>query len=523
MSLRTEKYIPYKFIDSKETSETIVFCREIESGFFKQFFLPAGKWIIIDPFRYENETIDEIKLSLKKIFQTSSVYYESSWDRFVISDYDGRNYDENNFKSSLVLPNNYRSKIVMNKKRFYNLFSSDGEWLNERGSGYFGMEKGHLFLYQSLDGTWYSRTAIDPLGEWRIATGDSAINFEDTDVIFSSTRIEVFEKAFEVNIPPKVDYIHLRTSAFIDERSNNENFLFNERIDEWYEKNIRSLYTISFLSSRNLSEILLQTEKEWKELADDISLGLDPSLYGGRKITRFHRNFSNRGKYNKVYFYGMGDILLALMGRSLVPRTKMLAENLSGVSFLSEVIWNFFALEDLDPEKFLLPNSAVYMDKQFLVTYKQLDGIGEPHHTYDYMVVIGDGSYIVFDKKIDKTLFYGSHQLCNPIFPAVKKCIEKYIICKAHDYEAKIDAICRLTEKDEVSLRSDIEVTQRNVIDYQKYLSSDEIEKIRKDEKVLLSLWLVSEEKSISHYEKTRVMGGSTEYIHTILQRLDRI
>ncbi len=524
MSLRNEKYIPYKFVDSKENSETIVFCREIESGFFKQFSLPAGKWIIVDPFRYENETIDEIKLSLKKIFQTSSVYYEPDWDRFVISDYDSTNYDENNFKSSLVLPKNYRSKIVMNKKRFYNLFSSDGQWLNERGSGYFGMEKNHIFIYQSVDKSWYSRTAIDPLNEWKAIDGGSIdLFFKDTDIIFSSTPVEVFEKAFNIHIPIKVDYIYLKASVFTEDRSNHENPFFNEKIDEWYNNNIRSLYTVSFLSSRNLSEIFLQTEKEWKELADDISLGLDPSLYKGQKITRFHRNFSNRGKYNKVYFYRMGDIMLALMNRSLVPRTKVLADNLMGVSFLSEAIWNFFALENLDPEKFLLPNSAVYMDKQFLVTSKQLDGIGEPYYSYDYMVVIGDGSYIVFDKNIDKTIFYGSHQLCNPIFPAVKKCIEKYIICKAHDYEAKIDAICRLTEKDEISLRSNIEVTKRNMIDYQNYLSSTEREKLNRNENVMLSLWLISEEKLISHFDKTKVTSGSTDYIHTILQRLDRI
>lgn len=511
-----EFFIPYKFYDDLDEGLTIVYCRGIESGSLNEFNLRQKSWLIVDPFRYSTQSDDEVLASLQKSFRTSAVFYDKDSDRYLVRDFDQTDFCEDDYKSVSFLPETYTTKIAMNKRRYYNLFSDKGEWTENKGVEYSKMESHQLLL------------SVDPKSEtlmYKLVSGDNFENFteeiwdsinQDIDIIFSNVRRSVFEEMLGAKIPSRIDF------AWISDQWNADNL----SLDVWYGKNIEDIYLISYMSSRNLSQILnIESKKDWEYLTDDMLLSIDLSLYETTKCNRFSKNYCVPGKYRNLYFYKMGDILLRLLELSSCSKTVNIWKRFLSLSKWSSIISNVYSYERLNPINFTLPESCIYMDHQYFVTATPLEENYTPVFRADYMIVLSEGSYLTFDISNKKSVFKGRHPLCQPLFPAIKRSIENYMLCSAKNFNVNIEAICDVTDKTKDSLRIPIYITSANFNEHKRLLDEHTIEKFEtgKLKELEVSAWLNIKGIITTEYNPKETLYASNIYIQNILHSLDKI
>lgn len=508
-----EFFIPYKFHDNIDELETTVFCRGTESGKNKNFTLRQKSWMVIDPFRYPDESEEDAIESLQRTFKTSHVYYDNN-DRFLIRDYTLEDFNEYDYKYVSFLPDTYTTKIIMNKKRFFNLFSDKGEWLDTRGVGYPDIKKRHLLVYhdKSKDVLMY-KVVIDEsfqvLGE-----SDWDLLRDEVDIIFSTVKQTVFEDKVSFKVPDRVDFAWISPEWRSD------------HLDVWYSQMIPSLYELSFISSRNMSDILsIDSRKGWEYLTDDIILSVNLSLYESTKINRFPKNFCSPGKYSKLYCYNIGDILLRLLESSHCRETINIWKRFRSLNIWSPIITNIYNYERLNPSSFVIPDSCVYMDNKYLITTHPLENDFVPVKTVGYMIVISEGSYLTFDVESKVSIFKGKHPLCQPLFPAVKRSIENYMLCSARNFDVNIEAICDLTDKTKDSLRVITKVTKANCHTYKDILDEKSLEKLElnKVKEVEIPTWLRENNMLSTKFDPKESLSASNTYIQNVLHSLDKI
>lgn len=508
-----ELYIPYKFYDDPIKKQTTVFCREVNSSKYREISLENSTWLILDPFRYPFESIEEKIVTLERVFKTNSVEYISC-DRFLIKNYSMIDFNENDYKYVSVPPETYTTKIAINQKRFYNLFTEKEEWTNQRGSGYADMQDYHMIIKETSDGNILYRRISDQ--RYQIFTRSLWNEIKDSiDIIFSNLPKNVFETEI-CQLDNSKDYVFI-----------NENWMKNyDNIDEWYISNISKVYELSFLSSRNISDILsINTRKEWEFLTDDIILSVNPSLYESPKVNRFLKNYCTPGKYKQLYKYSIGEYLLRLMEGSNCKTTLDIWKIFSKLGQWNSIISNIFNYERLNPDVFMMPDSCVYIDNEHLMTRIPLDEV-RSIECIDYVILLAEGSYITFDVNEKKTTFNGAHPLCRPLFLAGKRCIENYMLCSAKNFDVDIEAISDLTDKNAESLKILITITKYNLKKYQDILPRDLVERISNGElnSIEVPIWLGKTVNSVTTVYDPKICIKSSEiYLDSLMYALDKI
>lgn len=522
-----EFYIPYKFYDKTRTDESLAFCRSSTSGKFKIFTIPRKSWLIVNPFRCEDSSVDELIESLQRVFKTSHVYHDES-DLFLVNDYDLSDFNEYDFKSVTFLDDNYSINIALSKKRFYNAFS-DGDggdsgvsgketpWTDQRIDSKTDVSLGHMFitydsngkhlLYRKSHGKDYQ--ILTPK-EWGLVN-------ENIDIIFSDLTQESFQDLMNTKIQTRIDYVYVSPywlSEYPDLRS-------------WYEDYIEDLYQLSFMSARNMSDIVsVNSRSGWEILTDYIMLSKDISLFRSNKTNRFQTNYCIPGKYNNVYLYNIGDIQLSLLGNSACRQTVKTQRFLQNLSRWNHIISNVFNNSLLDPTSFVIPESCVYIDSQYMAMSVPLSRGYQPARKIDYMIALNEGSYLTYDIASKKSVFRGLHPLSKPLFPAVRKAIENYMLCSARRFEVNIEAITDMIDKNRSSLKIVTKITRSNLEIYRSILPEKVLEdfELGKIDSTELSTWLGKSVDSITAiYDPEVTPKTSSKFIQGILNSLDRI
>ena len=216
--------------------------------------MKIGKSIIVKPFKYNNETYNDIDDSLSRIFKTSHVVRNN--DYYIITNYDEFNYIDINFNEVIKLPNNYTTKIILGNKRYYNIFKEDGEWTDSKGKEYPNISNHHLFLIEDSNGNLLFKKYQDE--KYQILTMSIWTDIiEDIDIIFTTIR----KDKFSFPVPNSTDYAWISPYWYDT----------IENLDEWYENNKKNLYLLSYMASRNISDILsCNSKNDWELLSDDI-------------------------------------------------------------------------------------------------------------------------------------------------------------------------------------------------------------------------------------------------------------
>lgn len=514
MTTKRETYIPFKFQDCPESGLTNVHCRSVESGVYKEFTLPKSQWLVVDPFRYPQESEEEKLSALETSFGTSHVYHDPS-DRFLVKNYLLKNFQESDFKSIYRLPNKYTTKIAMNGKRFYNLFSDDAKWIDERGRSYKDLQDHHILVKRNPSGEYFFRRPSDE--SFTVLDKEIWDMLNDTiDIFFSEIPQHEFENDFSTKIAGSTDYAHI-AYGWISE---------NQSLDKWYTENIRDLYNLSFLSSRNISDIVkIETSKEWSLLTDDILLSTDLSLFDTSKITRFPTDYCQVGKYVNVFKYRIGDLLLYLMSQSTCRGTLDIWKKFKDLSKWNSVIANIFNYEKLNPQEFIFPESCVYIDNEYMFTTRQLEDITHVGF-YDLVVIVSEGSYITYSMSSKSSSFHGIHPLCKPLFEAGKRCIEKYMVCLAKRIDIKPDSISELTDKTPESLRINITVTRNNINKYESLIPSEIVRSLDRREitDIEVPMWLGKNmTELVNVYDPVNTVKSSNQYLDHLMHLMDKI
>lgn len=498
-------YIPYFFSD--EDKHTVINCRNIENGEHKTFLLDHRPWLIVRPFRYHHGTEEETIDSLRRVFKTNFV--EKKDDYYLLSNYDSHDYIENDYKEVIPLPRNYTTKIVFAKKRYYNLFRGDGEWTDEKGHDYPDMAKYHLFLTEDSNGNVMYKKASEPRFQMLTEVVWETLSLE-VDIIFTTIRPE----KFEFNLPDSTDYAWI--SPYWREGI--------ENMDYWYEKNKKNLYLLSYMSSRNLSDVLaVNTREEWGILTDDIFLSTDTGMYGKARVNRYNRNFSIPGKYRKVYVYNLGDILLSKMTDLPDKHTDKAYSLFKHLTDFPYIISSLYNSEAINPGSFTVPESCVYLNEKYMFTLKPLYQF-EPVKNYEYIIILGEGSYLTFMTKTQECDFVGQHPLCKPLFSAAKKAIKTYMMWDSQNNNANISIIANMIDKTEETLAIPVVINQYN---YKRYyeIIPDHIKEDFKTHKIKefnTRYWL-TDTGVASLYDPIEVDRQSYAYIYDLLKQLDNI
>lgn len=513
-----ESFIPYKFHDDIEDEVTIVYCRGVENGELREFNLRQKSWLIVNPFRCPAQSEEEVLASLQKSFRTSYVFYDKDSDRYLVRDFDQTDFCEDDYKSVSFLPDSYTTKIVMNKRRYTSHFSDKGDWLEKKGGEYPKIENHHLLLTvdfqtDALMCKKISEESFQPMTEglWE------EIN-NDIDIIFSNVRKSLFEDMLGAKVPSRIDF------AWISPQWNPNSIA----LDKWYHRNIEDIYKISYVSSRNLSQILsIESKKDWEYLTDDMILLIDLSLYETNKVNRFNRDYCIPGKYRNLYFYNIGDILLYLLENSYPScgKTDNIAGKFSHFTKWGDIMYNVYSYERLNPMKLSMPDVCIYMDHQYFVTVSPLGENYTPQFKVDYMIVLVEGSYLTFNINTKKSIFKGKHPLCQPLFPAVKRSIENYMLCSARNFDVNIEAISDLTDKTKESLRIPAYITRANFNKYRSILEESVIEGFEtgKHKEMEISTWLKDDGSVTSEYDPRENLNASNIHIQGVLHSLDKI
>lgn len=534
-----EKFIPFKFFDNPIKKNTEVYCRGVETGIFKVFTLRNSSWAIVDPFRYPSDSDGEKIHFLQKIFETSNVFHDPC-DRYMIKNYRNKTLDENNFKYISYLPNNYTTKIVMgttkigvcdsknsmsetgnvmDKKRYYNLFTEEGAWTNERGSGYKNMQNHHILMKKSDDNKLYFKKIGDNQFE-ELTNPIWTILVDDVDMIFTQIALHDLEEMMKIKIENNIDYV------YISDKWISEDGGANASLEHWYLENIASIYELSFLSSRNISDILsLETKKDWEKITEDIILSINIPLYESPKVSRFPKNYAIPGKYNNVYCYRLGDYLLKFLENSDCKETQEIWKKFSRLGKWGNIISNIFNYERLDPVDFSIPETCIYMDPEFIITRSPIISINFIS-SIEYCIVISEGSYITFNTITNKSKFHGLHELCKPTFMAGKRCIENFMLCSAKKFDVKLEAISNLTDKTPESLKIMVKITPSNVGKYQRVLPSYIVEQFDRDEikEITIPMWFGETMNDFTPIFDPQVsVKTSNAYLDHLMHLLSRI
>lgn len=498
-------YIPYFFSD--EEGQTIINCRHIETGEYKSFVSEHRNWIIVKPFKYHHETEEEVIDSLKKVFMTNHVKkYE---DYYILSHYDCHEYNESDYKEVIKLPSNYTTKILLNHRRYFNLFSEKDEWTSEKGRNYPDIESHHLFITEDSNGNTMYKFADE--SKYQILT---QIVWEDisekVDVIFTTLR----RSSFEFEIPEKTDYAWI--SPYWRENI--------EDMDEWYKENIKDLFLLMYMSSRNMSDILwINSREDWNLLTDDIFLSKDLGMYGKSRVTRYNRNYAVPGKYRNIYVYGLGQILINYMKNAGDKNTSTAYNLSSGLIQFPHIVSSLYNNETVTPIPFVVPENAIYLNEKYLFTISPLQNI-TPKSRVEYMIVIGEGSYMTFNQKTQDFKVYGQHPLCRPLFPAAKKAVRNYMMWDSQGGDANIRIISDMVDKNEETLAIQVLVNQFNYTKYIHLLPEDIKKKFGngKISEYNFRVWMTNR-NFVSLYDSSQVDGPSDSYIYDLLKQLDKI
>lgn len=514
MTSSEEKFIPFKFFDNPDRNIIEVYCRGVENGSFKMFTLKRNSWIIVDPFRYPSESEDEKILSLQDIFGTVSVFHNPC-DRYLIKNSKPADLEENDFKYISFLPQSYTIEIIMSNKRFYNLFSEDGDWTEKRGTRYKNIQEHHLLVRYNQDGNLECKTPHED--RYHVLDKQNWPLFSDnTDIIFTTIKKETFENLLDIKLENSVDYAKISNRWIPEDVS----------LHKWYLENISSIYELSFLSSRNISDIVcIDTRKGWECITSDIMLSISIPLFEASKVKRIPRNYAVPGKYNNIYAYRIGDLLLKLMEESDCKSTVGIFSKFSNLSRWSSIIANVFACEKLNPLEFIIPDSCVYIDNEYIMTKLPLEEL-KPVNTLEYIIIMAEGSYITFDSLTKKSYFHGQHPLCNPMFMAGKRCIENYMLCSASNFDVKIEAISDLTDKNADSLKIMVRITPDNINKYERVLPTYIIDQFDRNEisEKEIPMWLgenINEYTTI--YDPQTCIKTSNQYLVHLMFLLDKI
>jgi hypothetical protein len=514
MALIKDHFIPFKFFDNSEKNITEVYCRGVETETFIKFTLRASSWLIVDPFRYTCETDEEKIAALQILFGTTYVSHDPC-DRFLVKNYIPNNVNESDFKYISYLPNSYSTKIAMNKKRYYNLFTESGEWTEERGRGYKNMQNHHLLIKVGRDMKIEYKKPGD--SRYEVLTSEIwTLLADDIDLIFSDMPKEYIETQLEIHFENNIDYCQI-AEGWIPEDGTLQN---------WYNDNISGLYEMSFLSARNISDIVcIDSSASWAQLTEDILLSVNIPLFETAKTNRFPKNFAAHGKYTGVYCYRLGDYLLKLMESSTCKDTIEMWKKFSRLSKWSNVIGELFNYNRLNPLEFILPENCIYIDNNYIFMKTQIPLI-EHIAIYDYTIVMAEGSYITFNISTKKSKFHGLHPLCRPLFTAGKRCIENYMLCSARNFEIKTEAISDLTDKTSDSLKIMVQVTPANLAKYQRYLPRNIIEKFDKggiDEMTVFMWFGESMNELTTIFDPSVCIKTSNQYLDHLMHMLDKI
>lgn len=506
-------FIPYKFHDNLDLKETEVFCRETKTSEFRKFTLGEHNWMIVDPFKYLLETEEEKVASLERTFKTTTVFYNSR-DRYLIKNYNTSSYNEGDYKSVSFLPEVYPTKISMNQKRFYNLFTENGEWTSDRGHGYSDMQSYHILIKKTDDGNILYRRISEK--KYQVLTKSLWVEIKnDVDIIFSTISRSHF-KGEITTIENEKDYVYVSPKWLSGYDS----------IDSWYADNISNLYELSFLSSRNISDIVrIDSKKGWELITDDIMLSINMSLYESPKTNRFPRNYSSPGKYTKAYRYRLGEFLLRLMEGSTCKNTLEIWKTFCKLGKWNPIISNIFNYERLSPNSFVIPDSCIYIDNEYIITRAPLKYI-DHYDQVDYIAVLSEGSYITFDLGKMKTIFKGSHPLCQPLFSAGKRCIENYMLLSAKNSDVNIEDISDLTDKTSESLKILTTITPNNLEKYQDILPLDLVNRVSQGElsSIEVPMWLGKSTGSVTTvYDPEICIKSSNVYLDSLMHSLDKI
>lgn len=519
-----EKFIPFKFFDNPIKKNTEVYCRGVETGVFKEFNLRYSSWAIVDPFRYPSETDDEKIHFLQKIFETSNVFYDPC-DRYLIKNYRNTSLDENNFKYISYLPNNYITKIVMNKKRYYNLFSEDGDWTNERGSGYKNMQHHHILIKKGDDNKLHYKKVGDTHFEvlnYQIWT----LLVDDIDLIFTQIPLLELEDYLKTKIENNIDYVYISSKWISRDCASDTSGASFSSIEQWYVDNISSIYEISFLSSRNISDIVsIENKKDWEKITEDIIASINIPLYESPKVNRVLKNYAISGKYNNVYCYRLGDYLLKLLENTDCKETLEIWKKFSRLGKWGNIISNIFNYERLDPLDFSIPETCIYIDNEIIITRNPIISI-QYTSIVEYCIIIAEGSYITFNSITNKSNFHGLHPLCNSSIMAGKRCIENYMLCSAKKFDVKLEAISNLTDKTPESLKIMVKITPSNLGKYQRVLPSYIVEKFDRDEikEITIPMWFGETVNDFTPIFDPQIsLRTSNLYLDHLMHLLDRI
>ena len=539
-----EYYIPYKFHDSSEPYNTTVHCRGIDKDDYRSFKLVNSPCIIVEPFVYEDADESVLTTSLKKEFRTSKVTIIGgeikSSPPYLIKDYSVSDFKEDDYKFSKVMGDDYTTMIALNKKRFFNLFTKNGDWTSERSVDYDSAQKHHIIItynsalehlmYKRASGASASGDGSDPSLPFQIlSTKQWKEMMDDVDIIFTDLTRKEFEDIVVFEVPNRIDFASVDPSWLAGYTG----------LHTWYTENIEDLYRLAFISSRNMSDLVsISDRRGWKHLTDDILLSLNLDIYKSPSVEKFNTHHCVPGRYSNVYVYHLGDILLKFL-------------ELGGSDGLNHHAWKFFrkfgrwnfVISEvfnryiLNPLKFSLPDQCFYMDESYIFTYEPITTNFEPCKKIDYMIALCEGSYITFNGSDKSCVFKGTHPLAKPLFPAVKKAVENYMLCNSRNFDVNIEAITDMADKNKSSLSIPITVTKSNLEMYRDILDPSLIEKfdLNKVSLETINVWVrkcdsedcldsPSPGLTIScTYDGDRSIPIAEAHIRDVLYRLDRL
>lgn len=528
-------YIPYKYVKTPDRDEIRIYTRGVDRDERKVFTHPSNKWIIVDPHRYPDEGTDDRLRMLAAQFQTTSITFDERSDRFIIRDspitvgYRSFEIDDSDFKSLTVLPDAYATHIIMNGKRFYNSIENNGEWLDDRKA------KSHQSHHYFLSEKEFCR-AMDPTHPKSPSVFKGVE--KDVDIVFTSLTSDRLSEIYG-DMPPEIDVVHIPSSP---------KFVMNSllEISTWYIENIRQLYSLSFIASRNLSDVWPQNKETSKLIAEDILLGLNLSLYNGLVSERLPPSYGVKGKYTDSYFYQIGPVLKGLLEDSACDKTSYVGKSLTGIEMFNDVIASIYLSSKLEPREFELPESTYYFDRRILCSSVPLH-----HKDYDvtfehvdYTIIFGAQSMIKCIKSSnsshrlnnqvggngidqeDHIIFTGIHHICRPLFPAAYKVVKDYAIGMMYGDLPNWDMLAKIVEKTQSNFEIKLSVNESNIDQYRHLLTPSEIKLVeKKGDKLPISTWLTSMENSeISRvFDAGKNVVPSLNYIKRILSTLDII
>lgn len=529
-------YVPYKYAKIVDSNEVQIFARGIERDDRKVFTHQSSDWLVVDPHRYVGENEEDIRRMLAGQFQTSSVSFDDKSSRFIVRNspvpigHNAFNINESDFRSLIQLPDNYTTHIIMNGKRFYNNIDATGKWLNSRQA------KSHQTHHYFATATEFCR-AVDPQHAKSYKSFRHAVSNGDVDIVFANIDQDDFERIYG-HLPIEVDYVQIPSaSTTIRVKTIND-------ITAWYVENIARLYKLSFISSRNLSDVWPQNKESSKRIAEDILLGLNLSLYSGNSIlydVTLPQSFGIRGKYSNVYFYKIGYVLRNLLQESADSLTNYVGKSLEGIEDFSDIISYIFMSTKLAPGDFTLPPHAFYFDRQILCSSAPIlqDDYEITRENVDYVIVLGAQSMIKCVKSSnhshylnagndqdDHIIFTGLHHICTPLFPAALKAVRDYALGMMYNSLMDWEILVRFVDSHSSSFEIHLAITRANLDHYRYLLTPEEIETIiKKDEILSISTWLTSTD----NHELTRTFDAvkttvpSLNYIKRVLGTLDLI